>query len=433
MNIGIARRIITPGKPVYLAGYGSRTEKVSEKYHDLKATAACFEQDGNRFVVLSADLLCFDERMVKPIKAEVEKQIGLKPEQVLLAATHTHYAPQVDWKTRSISPEWHPDVADEVGGKCVDAIVESVGGTRPATLKYGASVAAFGINRRVFDGETTGMRPNPRGVVDPTVRVLWAVAEDGKPFAVLFSYACHPTTAGGLMMMGGDYCGLAAEFLEEAIDGATAVPLPGCFGDIRPRVVTAEGGFTNGSLEVVRAFGQELCFAVLCAMSLPEGEVAGPVGSAIGEAHMPFAHVPDREELEARLADAEASQHTYEIAWARQQLAKLKEGSLPTHSVETVQALRIGDLAMVGLAGEVCVGYQLKVVGSRYPKPTFVIANSNAATSYVATADMFPYGGYEVSGNYTCYDDPSPLTPECEELILSKVGELLKKVEVQPC
>lgn len=428
MQIGIARRNITPTKPVYLAGYGSRTEKVTDAYQPLNATAVYLEQDGGRFVILSADLLGFGDEMVRPIKAEVEKKTGLTADKVLLAATHTHYAPQVDWKTRSIAPEWHPDVAKDVVEKCIEAIVESTGVVRPATLRYGASVAAFGINRRVFNGQDTGMRPNPRGIVDPTVRVLWAVGEDEKPFVVLFSYACHPTTAGGLMSMGGDHFGMAAQFLEGELSGVTAVPLPGCFGDVRPRVVTAEGGFTNGTLEIVRAFGHELCFATLCAMGLPECEVDGSLASAIGEAQLPFEHIPDREELEGFLADAESHQRGCDESWARQQLEKLGQGPLPTHQAETVQVLRIGDLAIVALSGEMCVGYQLKIAASRQPKPTFVLGYSNSETTYIATADMFPYKGYEVSYSHTCYDNPSPLTPECEGLILAKVEELLEAV-----
>jgi len=270
------------------------------------------------------------------------------------------------------------------------------------------------------------MRPNPRGLVDPTVRVLWAIDENAKPFAVLFSYACHPTTAGALMEMGGDYCGMATLFLEEAIDGATALFLPGCFGDVRPRVVNAEGNFAAGTLEVVRAFGHELCFAVLSAMSCPEKEVDGALRWAIGQAHLPFARLPSKDELETLLSTSEGMM----ARWAKQQLERIETGTLPTHSVETVQVLRIGDLAFVGLSGEVCVGYQLKIAASRYPAPTFVVGCSNAVTSYIPTAAMFPEGGYEVSGNYDCYDDPSPLTPECETLILDKVEELLRLTSV---
>ncbi|NCO36477.1 MAG: hypothetical protein AUJ92_16305 [Armatimonadetes bacterium CG2_30_59_28] len=423
MKIGVARRVITPAQRVYLAGYGSRTEKTADAYQDLLATAICFEEAGEKCVILAADLLGFDAEMVETIKRGVQKHTGLGPEKVLLAASHTHYAPAVETKSAHLYPGIHLDVRGDIENLCIEAVIESAENMQLVELHYGTSVAAYGINRRVWNGVDSEMRPNPRGAVDPTVRVLWAVDPQDRVVAVLFSYACHPTTAGGLMSMGGDHFGCAAQLVEAAIPGATAAVLPGCFGDVRPRVVNAAGGFDAGSLEVVKAFGQELCFAVLSAMSVPEVEIAGPITAAIDAALLPFDHVPDRQALERLLADPEFSQRK----WAEALLDQLNEGDLSAHLEMPVQALRIGNLNIVGLGGEVCVGYQLRIAASLSPAPAFVLGYCNAETSYIATSDMFPFKGYEVATAHFCYGNPAPLTPECEERILAKVNELLAK------
>ena len=55
---GFSRVVITPEKPMWMSGYGSRNHASEGKIHDLYARAAALQDDGGqRVVMISLDLV----------------------------------------------------------------------------------------------------------------------------------------------------------------------------------------------------------------------------------------------------------------------------------------------------------------------------------------------------------------------------------------
>ena len=68
-----------------------------------------------------------------------------------------------------------------------------------------------------------------------------------------------------------------------------------------------------------------------------------------------------------------------------------------------VMALRVGDLAIVGLPGENFCETGLAVKRNSPAAMTMVVGLANDAIGYLPTRDSFAQGGYEVSPGSTVY------------------------------
>src|SRR5207244_3666734 len=95
-KVGLAQAKITPTHPLLLAGYASRNKPFERVVGDLYVKAMVLEDaEGHRGVLVTCDLIGFPADVVEPICERVGKKTGLKREQIVLAASHTHTGPQI--------------------------------------------------------------------------------------------------------------------------------------------------------------------------------------------------------------------------------------------------------------------------------------------------------------------------------------------------
>jgi len=83
-----------------------------------------------------------------------------------------------------------------------------------------------------------------------------------------------------------------------------------------------------------------------------------------------------------------------------------------------LQAIRIGDVAIVGLPGEPCneIGQAVK---DRSSAPFTLFAGySNGYIGYFPTAAEYPYGGYEPSYSHHNTELLEQVAPESEEILV---------------
>ncbi|MCX6992312.1 MAG: neutral/alkaline non-lysosomal ceramidase N-terminal domain-containing protein [Kiritimatiellaeota bacterium] len=415
LSVGIARRCITPPRPVFQSGY-ERSAKSEGIYQQLHARALVLEDaKRDRIAILTAELLDFSQPLVDTIKAGVKKRLGLDESQMLLSASHTHCGPVVDDQISHLYPEVDMEYVRWLGQTCIDTICDAAQELKPVTAQFATGVAVFGINRRRPDLPDCPMLPNPSGRCDPEVAILKLAQPGGDPVAILFSYACHPTVMGG-QIIGGDYPGHAQLQLEMEFPGANAMFLAGCFGDVRPRMINAKGSFSSGSVDDVRAMGRELSLAVIAGLTGTVRDVTGPLLHRIETVQLPYQKPLTRAEFKKVVKRDQG----YEGKWAKAMLARLKkDGKLPTSRPATVQVLGIGPFRLVAFNDEMCVGYQLKVKKGLAPAPALVAGYCGCLRSYVPTADLIPQGGYEVRTNIHLYLEPAPLALKTEKILIS--------------
>ena len=87
----------------------------------------------------------------------------------------------------------------------------------------------------------------------------------------------------------------------------------------------------------------------------------------------------------------------------------------------TITVARMGDIAFVGLGGEVFneIG---KAIKSASPfRHTFILTHCNGAAGYVPTGPSYPEGGYEVQ--------TSPFAAGADEVLSGEATRMLKELQ----
>ena len=386
LKVGIANTDITPKGPVYMHGFSGRDKKPSEGvYKEIEASCVVFDNGVTRVGLMAIDVCKTDVSQVAKVR-EAAQELGIPPQHMMINSSHTHCAPRVLGKKNA---DYLPVFEERI----CDLVQTAVDDLQEATLDYTVGSCTMAINRRQLndEGEYVGMRPEPRKPMDPDVPVLRVVSPDGTVRAVIFGYACHPTTMGG-QEIGPDFVGYARDWIAAAYPGCLPVFLQGCAGDIKPRYTKANGRFGYVLLdakETVAEMGHELGRAVLAAICIPPPALGTYLAGRSESVGLP----------------------------TTMKVEDTPKGEL--FPVE-VQVLRIGDLYIVGLNGEILVEIGLHIKRELADLKVWVNGYSNRDLSYVPNAAAFGEGGYEVKAGWT--------TAEAEDILVNKVVELTRSL-----
>jgi neutral ceramidase len=421
---GVASVVITPEDAMWMAGYAARTKPSEGKVHDLHAKALALEDGrGTRLVILAVDILGIPRALRERLETECRQRYGLRPESLLVNASHTHCGPEINelmalvWGVPAERIRQSQEYVKVLQQKLLHVVGEAVDNLAPARLAYTHARAGFAMNRRLNPDKGFVIRPNPDSPIDHDVPVLRVDSPEGKLRAVLFGYACHNTTL-SFYLFCGDYAGFAQQYLEEAHPGTAALFMAGCGGDQNP--------YPRGTLALAEQHGRALANGVEAALISPARPVGGPLRLALEEVALPFAEPPTRAQLEERVK----SDNQYDRRHAELLLKQLEEsGEIRRTYPYLVHVAQFGnDLTMVALAGEVVVDYSLRLKAELAGPPVWVAGYSNDVFGYVPTRRILEEGGYEPVVSTVYYGLPGPFAPSVEKLIVDKVHELVNKV-----
>ena len=295
-KISTAKVDITPlpGVNPYMGGYGvqSGPREVSsdDPYSQpLLARCAVIWDDGRPFGIVSLDILGIPRAVHLAVRARLLQLAAWDSSDVVLLASHTHNGPVIG---RTLDPIITYDMGPAelafvdaytawLQDRIVDVVAESLAAPRTdVTLEYRVSSAGFSMNR-------VGLP-----TVETDVPVLTARRTDGTLRAVLFSYGCHPVSAGYQELWDGDWPAEACDVVEDE-SGAFALFIPGPAGDQNP-----VGVASVPSWPLRDDHGNTLGYTVLDAAESPGRELTGPISSDLREATLPL----DIDETPANLA-----------------------------------------------------------------------------------------------------------------------------------
>src|SRR3954470_2759440 len=210
LRVGSAAVVITPPVGTPLAGYYET--RISDAVHDdLYAKALVLECGGNRAAMVSCDLISMPITVASEARRLIEKETGLRAEQVMISATHSHTGPILPGRTAR-------ETADGPGGDLAQEYVEQLPGRIAASVKQAVeklapanASAAIGreehlsFNRRyIMKDGTVGWNPGklnpkidkPAGPIDPAVSVVYFESPDSVPMATYVNFSMHPDTVG---------------------------------------------------------------------------------------------------------------------------------------------------------------------------------------------------------------------------------------------
>ena len=423
MKIGLGRVAITPSKPVWMAGYASRTEPGSGKLHDLWTKAMAIEDAaGNKVVIVTADIIGFSLDMTDAVSKRIEDAYGIPRSNLLFNSSHTHCGPvvkndglHITYGLEGVNEERAVEYTRELAEMVYQAIDASIKDLAPGTLSWGIGEAMFAKNRRAYGTGGVSNDFNPIGPVDHDVPVLIAKGADGVVRGVLFGYACHNTTL-SIQEFNGDYAGFAQLTVEKAFPGATALFAQGCGGDQNP--------LPRRDVVLADKYGTELGGAVSAVSNGQMTPVDGAISARYKVIPLALSTPPTEAEVEAQLA----SQDVYIQRRAKKLKAIYAEkGALPTSLPYVVQVIKLGDdVQITALSGEVTVDYSL-LIKYHYPRQKqFVMGYSNDCPAYIPSLRVLKEGGYEGGDSMVYYGVHGPWAPSIEEDIMKTIHELAK-------
>ncbi|MHB8993635.1 MAG: hypothetical protein ACYC63_00125 [Armatimonadota bacterium] len=428
MKAGMAVTTITPERPTWMTGFASRTAPSEGAYNDLEAAAIVFESGNTRVGILSLDLVGVDEYLLEAIRTSAS-ELGIPPSQMLVNCSHTHCAPACR-RVRGSCRKFDYEYLEGLKAKLAELLAQAAADLRVARMDYTVGSCTLGINRRRrnADGSYESMLPDPAKPTDTDVPVLRVLSPEGDTRAVLFSYACHPTTMGG-QLLGTDFPGPARDVLREKIPGCVPIFLQGCGGDVKPRNLSGQRTFASGPVEMVYEIGHELGRAVLAALC-GEPTALGEELAAVSE----ILPLPARAEAtEDELATLEQGDDWQKKYAAAVRAIKAEGRSLASELPMEVQALRLGDLTIVGMGGEVSCEIGLDIKRQLSGQKIWTLGYSNLLRCYVASYDAHAEGGYEPERSflYSLVPEPRPLglKPESATVLAAAGVRLAAQVQ----
>lgn len=424
---GVARAVVTPEKGVWLAGYGSKRPP-DGKLHDLWMKALTLEDSrGNRVVLVTSDFQGVPKEMSDRVFAELKKKLKLERHQVMITFSHNHCGPRLG----DDLVDYYPIEAEQVKlveeytrlmeTKMVEMIAESLMSLRPATLQIGEGRTGFAVNRRNNREAEVPMlleKGMPlKGPVDHAVPVMTVTGADQKLIAILFGYACHPTTL-NFTKWCGDYPGFAQIAIEKNHPGALAMFVNTCGGDQNP--------LPRRKVELCEKYGHMLADAVEEALKKPMKSVSPCLLSAFEYVELPYESVITRTELQAFTKD----QNAIRKRWAERMLKKLDSGEKFAATYPyPVHAWRLGkEMLVIGTGAETVVDYALRFK-VKYGPGTWMCGYADDMIAYIPSRRVWLEGGYEGGPNLYEYGRPAlRWAGDIEERIAESVHRLVKSV-----
>lgn len=424
---GIAKAVITPEKPVWLAGYGMKRPP-DGKLHDLWMKALALEDErGHRAVLVTSDFQGVPKSMSDRVFARLQEEHGLQRHQVLITFSHNHCGPRLGDDLVDYYPVEAEQVAlvAEYTDLMIDRMVTMVGAAldklAPARLQTGQGIATFAVNRRNNpEADVPKLLASGQpliGPVDHAVPVMTVTREGGQIDAILFGYACHPTTL-SFFTWCGDYPGFAQLELEERYPGATAMFVNTCGGDQNP--------LPRRSVELCERYGRELATAVEEALQQPLTPIGPGLRTAFEYVELPYLNVMTREELfSARQLD-----NAIRARWASRMLEKLERGESFSPSYPyPLHTWQLGsEMLVIGMGAETVVDYALRFK-RKYGAGTWVLGYSDDMIAYIPSRRVWEEGGYEGGSNLYEYGRPAlRWAGDIEDRVAKAVSELVKMV-----
>jgi hypothetical protein len=436
--IGLAEVSYNPPVGCDLVGNYRGNDYASRGVHDsLYARALVVENRKNEKVaLLTVDICKLPKESITMMREYIASHSDIKEGNILIHATHTHSGPKSDLS----APH-----AKEYLTRAATAVVKASKNLQPGKFMIGkVNERRVSFNRRLLgkDGKVhmcwEKIKPDSiadfLGPADPGLIAL-LIIQNGISRGALINFGCHATTlTGNNWLYSADYPGMLAKSLKDKL-GSDFIPLffNGCCGNVTQ--VDYRRGFID-TYEECERIGNILGIGSMMAIE-NSADVQGN-DIVVSKEMVPLKRMTITDE---------------QYNWAQKVMDKVKKEGMPplqangipdaqfatlwmdmyktqniTDSLE-VMTVRIGDLAFVGLPGEIFSEFGMDIKARSPLKNTIVMGLANDARKYFPTQASFEQGpkgftpmvhGYETTPGSTLYDRGSG-----EKLAESAIKQLL--------
>lgn len=367
----------------------------------LRCVALVLDQPPVQLAIVACDVLMMSRQVLDPVVAEIEKATRIPSAHILINCTHTHHAPS----TVRVH-DYSPDVVftRRVTQGIAEAVRQAQSRLAPSTLNFALGKnETVGQNSRMLldDGQIywIGPRTNvvrPTGPFDPDLPVFAFRDEAQGLQAVLFNHSTHTIGARTGGRRSPSIYGLAAQELEKQwggvfsfLEGASGsthnlnLGGPECVAQIKLSVETALAQARPVETMPLAARKRAVPFRVRRFDDAAEdAAVRRYVQKYVG---------PPHDEIIRKVFEN-----------MRRELAGAQGQTRETW----VQAMRIGQLALVGVPAEYFTQLGLDIKNRSPFRHTFVAELANDWIGYLPNLEGHKLGGYQVWTGHHSYAEP---------------------------
>lgn len=397
---GAASADITPEIGTCLYGYEPGWQ--SDSVHDpLSAAALAVSQNGQTALLITVTVGDLQTELSDEIRGAVSEKTGVPVSDIMIAATHTHSAPNV-----AGAEGWgevdRPYVDRFFMPGIVKASVDALSALAPAEIAYSTVRSEVGVNRRqqMPDGRIE-FGQNPWGSFDPEMTFI-AVrnSETKKGIINMIHYGCHGTAGGKNREISRDWSGGMCDRVRELTGTLTAF-WNGTVGDTGPRLTN---GSTVGDITYIEELGSVAAFDAVKALNSLGSYRSGELEIFRGTVRLPYKPMPSPDEIKEKLEEfGNAGNLTNIFALKYKHLKDTEKflsdgGEAPAAKEIPTAMVSLGEALFIPVPFEVFSGISLRLrhyLKTRFAH-TLVLSNANGYNFYLPTQDQLCLGGYEV-------------------------------------
>lgn len=442
---GAATSNITP--PLGVSLNGGMTDRQATHIHDeLHARCLVLDDGNDPLALVVCDMCMIPSDVLDVAKDLINGYTDIPTDRILISATHTHSAPTAAGTFQSEPSEPYLDFLTL---RISDGVRSAKNNLAPAKVGWGVGKVSDQVFNRRWKMKPGSIKPNPFGDVDkvvmnpgvanpdliepagptdPDLSILAVTSATGQPIALLANYSLHYVGGTGANHVSADYFGAFAHRLRQLFQA----------NDFDPPFVGIMSNGTSGNINNVdfrQARPKQANYEQIQRVAHVVANEAVRVYQGLS-----FQDAPKLDMRESRITLARRLPRMDEVARAKVILSRgegevlktreeiyaretLLMSDWPATKETVVQALRIGDLGMVGLPCEVFVETGLAIKQESPFKPTFTISLANDYAGYLPTVEHHKLGGYE-----TWRARSSFLEVEAEPKLRSRALELLRSL-----
>ena len=420
VNAGTAAVDITPPLGTLIPGlfHERRAEVINDPLH---ARSFVFEKGGEGIAVVVCDLIGVKRAFLDRAREHITKDTGLDPERVIICCTHTHTGAQTG----------EDAYTEFLIGRIADSVAMAWEARNPSLIGWGCTMEDRVVFNRRFKMRDGTVRTNPgignpdalvpAGPVDPEVGALFLESENGTARGLLANYSLH-YVGGGVdqRAVSADYFGMFGQKVQQLKgESFVAAMSNGACGDINNHDVLGDGRHKNDRYQHTERVAALVAADVYWIWNEIEPREDVVLDAAMEEVVLSRKPAPTEEEIaRAKEIEAGGADRMGERAFSRRILERMKDVDevVPTW----VQALRIGDLGLVGIPGELLVGLGLEIKKRSPFGQTMILELANDSLGYLPDRKAFEEGGYE--------PEASLFQPGVGEQIVDVAVELLNRI-----
>lgn len=415
LQVGYARRDITPKYSVPLGGYGNSSARMSEGLLDYIYTTAIAITDGeNTIILIENDLQAAVKAVLGNVREKISSKTGVPVENIMIAVSHTHAAPDL-WNASEASiGQYTSELKDTMIKNAVAAFEDM----KPTTISAGSDTVeglSFVRHYTLEDGHVRGpnfgLQYNSPKVgythePDTNMQVVRFDREGGDDIA-LVNWQSHPqrATSSTEKNITSDTVGVMRSYFESQVEDCQFMYFLGASGDIAAESLITKDNITKDYKEQGNALGK-------AAVDIYNNKlVAVNSGAVKATATTYVAQVDHSEDGKAAAASeikavwAETNDFNrcvqmgepYGINSPYHATAIITKGGLDKTANVDIFAFAVGDLAFVAAPYEMFCENGLYIKENSPYQNTIVMSMANDSHNYISSAAGFDYNCYEAN------------------------------------